>query len=78
MYCMAYSTVYTNWLMKSLINKLIIIKVILSCFCFSILYIFHCLFPYNTQRHQLFFHPYFHVINGIDIPLQNLRYGYKM
>ena len=64
--------------MKSLNNKLIIIIVIWSCFCFNILYIFHRWFPYHIQRHQLFFYPYFHVVNGVDDPLQNLRYGYKM
>ena len=44
----------------------------------SILYIFHRLFPYHTQRHQLFLHPYFPVVNGVDVPFWNLGYGYKM
>jgi len=36
------------------------------------------MFPYYTQRHQLFFHPYVHVVNDVDVPLRNLRYAYKM
>ena len=31
---------------------------------------FHHLFPYRSQRHQLFFHPYFHVVNEVDVPLR--------
>jgi len=32
----------------------------------------------HVVEETIFFHPYFHVVDDIDVPLGNLRYGYKM